>query len=234
MPLSPWHRSTHWVLTCVMLLVLANSASAGLRDGVEQPGVANPPSSPGPPASPRVAEVLIDFDDVVAPCGFFQTLPLRDEYLALGVRFLGGQGTDGGAILHWCGNFSVFGFSGDNFLAFNGGIDSGIVGYMPALPGVILFTDPAAAVSMRFGSATSAGGTVHVTAFNGENEIVASNSLVLGETLQTLSVSAPGILRVEVGGPDVVVMVLDDLRFTPDVVVAVRATSWGRIKASYR
>jgi len=57
---------------------------------------------------------------------------------------------------------------------------------------------------------------------------------VLGQALQTLSVSAPGIVRVEVGGSDVTVMVLDDLRFTADVVVAARETSWGRIKASYR
>jgi hypothetical protein len=73
-----------------------------------------------------------------------------------------------------------------------------------------------------------------MNAFNSANVTVASSSLVLGQALQPLSVSAPGIVRVEVGGSDVVVMVLDDLRFTPDLVVAARATSWGRIKASYR
>ena len=63
---------------------------------------------------------------------------------------------------------------------------------------------------------------------------VASNSIVLGSELQVLSVSAPGIVRVEVVGPGVVVLVLDDLRFTADVVVPVLARSWAQVKAVYR
>jgi hypothetical protein len=217
-------------------MVLAKGVSAGLRDGVEQPGLADSPSSPGVPASPRVAEVLIDFDDFVAPESFGPpATPLRDRYLSRGVSFLGGPGTDGGAVLNWRSNFSVTGFSGLNFLAFNAAVGTTVPNiFIAALPEWILFTNPVAAVSMLVGSATSAGHTIHMNAFNSANVTVASSSLVLGQALQPLSVSAPGIVRVEVGGSDVVVMVLDDLRFTPDLVVAARATSWGRIKASYR
>jgi hypothetical protein len=180
--------------------------------------------------------VLVDFDDFVAPESFGPpATPLRDRYLSRGVRFLGGPGTDGGAILNWRSNFSVTGYSGANFLAFNGIVGTTVSNsFIAALPEWILFTNPVAAVSIRVGSQESGGRTIHLNAFNIANATVATSSLVLGQALQTLSVSAPGIVRVEVGGSDVTVMVLDDLRFTADVVVAARETSWGRIKASYR
>jgi len=225
------HRRTFpsWIVAAILLV--AHVAHAGVKDGVEQPGAEAPAGATGPPATPRVAEVLINFDDVVAPCVFALTTSLRDPYLASGARFTGSAGTDGGAILNWCGNFSVTGYSGDNFLAFNGGLTHELT-YNPALPQAIVFTSPVVAVSIRVGSGSGAGFPVELHAFDAANVLVDSDSRILTPELQLLSVSATSISRVIVSGPEV--MVLDDLRFTPGGIVPALATSWGRVKAIYR
>ena len=226
-------RRLHVPLLGASLMLIALATSAEIRDGVVGPGSPNPSPIAGPVAQPRVAEVLIGFDDFVAPGAFGFTTPLRDRYLPLGVRFRGGPGTDGGAVLNATSNFGVTGYSGMNFLAFNSIVGTIVPNsYIAALPEVIVFTDPAAAVSVRVGSASSAGSTVRLDAFDGASVLVASNALVLGTALQTLTVSAPGIRQVVVSGPSV--MVLDDLRFTPGGVVPVKRTSWARIKRLFR
>lgn len=222
-----------WMIIAALLFGFASQASAEIRFGVGEAGPSQPVPPTGPVAAPRVAEVLIDFDDVFAPCVFVETVPLRDQYLLQGVRFLGGPGTDGGAILNACGNFSVTGYSGTNFLAFNGiAYPTFVSDYNAALPQEIHFTVPVAAVSVRAGSAWGPGFSVQLSAFNSANVLVASSSLTLTPALQLVSVSAPGIVRVEVAGP--VVMVLDDLRFTPGSIVPALAKSWGQVKAVYR
>ena len=43
--------------------------------------------------------IVIDFDDLSAPCALGEALPLRDEYAALGVVFLGAPTNGGAAVL---------------------------------------------------------------------------------------------------------------------------------------
>lgn len=216
------------------ILLAATPALAGYRGGIEDPAVSAPEAGPGPRAAHRVAEELIDFDDVIAPCSFLETAPLTDAYLARGVRFSGLPPAAGGAILHWCGNFYVTGYSGDNFLAFNALVPPFPNYYSPALPEFLDFTLRVASVSVRVGSGFegSMGQLAHLRAFDNANTLVASSSIVVGPALQLLSVSAPGIVRVEVDGP--YVMVLDDLRFTLDFIVPARSSTWARLKAAYR
>jgi len=222
-----------WLLITALLFGFPHQAEAEIRFGVGVAGPSEPVPATGPVAAPRVAEVLIDFDDVFAPCVFGETTPLRDQYLLQGVRFLGGPGTDGGAILNACGNFSVTGYSGTNFLAFNGIAPPSFESdYNPALPEEFLFTVPVAAVSVRAGSGLGPGLSVQLRAFSSANVLVASSALTLTPALQLISVSAPGIVRVQVAGPTV--MVMDDLRFTPGSVVPVLAKSWGQVKTVYR
>ena len=227
-------RFSHWAAIATFAFLLAAAPAFAYRDGVGEPDARDPGAAAGPRATPSPGEELIDFDDVTAPCAFYQTAPLTDAYLARGVRFSGLPPAAGGAILHWCGNFQVTGFSGDNFLAFNALATEPPNYFSPALPEFLDFTLPVAAVSVRVGTGFegSIGQLAHLRAFDGANTLVASSSLVLAPDLQLLSVSAPGIVRVEVDGP--YIMVLDDLRFTLDFIVPARASTWARIKAAYR
>ena len=234
-------RTSGRVAATVLAMLLAAAPAMAYRDGVGEPGVPDPGASvpgaapvAGGRAAPGPGEVLIDFDDVTAPCAFFQTAALTDAYLARGVRFSGLPPAAGGAILNWCSNFSVTGYSGDNFLAFNAFATEPPNYYSPALPEFLAFTAPVAAVSVRVGAGdgSSAGGTAHLRAYDHVNTLVASNSIVVGPSLQLLWVSAPGIVRVEVDGP--YIMVLDDLRFTLDQLVPTRPSTWARLKAAYR
>ena len=227
--LSPWTRGLWFA---ALLLFGAPLALAGVRDGVEIPGPVSSASQPGPAASTTATEVLVDFDDRFAPESYGGTVPLRDEYLSRGVQFRGGAGTDGGIVLSFLANFSVTGYSGRNFLTFNGEVGTTIpFPYIVALPERILFTEAVGAVSARVGSWTSAGQIATLQAFDAAHVLLGSQSLVLGPALQPLAVVAPGIREVEVGGPRV--MVLDDLRFTVGAVVPVRAHSWAGLKRLY-
>ena len=62
-------------------------------------------------------EIIINFDEVDAPCNFVDTSPINDEYFELGVMFEGVDGNSG-HILNECGNFGLSGYSPPNFLAF--------------------------------------------------------------------------------------------------------------------
>jgi len=67
-----------------------------------------------PQAALAQAPILIDFDDVTAPCDLGAAQPLRDEYAALSVVFLGTP--DGGAaVLHECSGDGIPGYSPPNF-----------------------------------------------------------------------------------------------------------------------
>jgi hypothetical protein len=216
---------------CLVLLLAATGARAGAVNGVDVPGSPDVTANPGPAAGHRTAEVVIDFDDVVAPCLFLETAPLRDHYLGLGVRFFGPDTSGGGAILNACGNFSVTGFSGTNFLAFND-IARYPGGGVPITPETIRFTSPVSAVSILVGSNESSGQTVTLDAYDAADVLVDSQSRVLGPALGPLAVTAPSITRVVLGGGHV--LVVDDLRFTPGGIVAAAARSWGQVKAIYR
>ena len=220
-----------FVHLALLLVVVASVARAGVVSGVLVPGGSDPVSRPGPPAAHQAAEVVIDFDGGSAPCAFMETLPLRDTYLASGVRFAGPDPDGGGAILNACGNFDVTGYSGTNFLAFNP-LAHCLNGGVPKLPESILFTSPVSAVSMLVGAGFGASETVTLNAYNALDVLVDSNSRVPPRALQPLGVTGPGIVRVVLSGG--ITMVVDDLRFTPGGVVSVASRSWGQLKSIYR
>ncbi len=183
------------------------------------------------PSGASAAEVLIDFDDVVAPCRFDDTRALRDEYLDRGVRFRGAGPLDGGAVLHWCSAFSVTGYSGTNFLAFfTGGEYFG--GGLEQYPETIEFVQPVVSVRMLVGSGIHPG-TASMTAYDADGQVVGLAARAVAPTLAPLSVSAADIRRVVLQGTSFTA-VWDDLRFTPSGVVPIAPSSWGRLKAMYR
>jgi len=224
-------RSCSALAVVLLFMVCAPSAGAGVRNGIPDSNGSDPATQPGPPAARVAAEVVIDFDDLVAPCLFLETNPLRDAYLPLGVRFSGADALGGGAILNACGNFSVVGYSGDNFLAFND-IAVCLNGGVPRTPETFNFTTQVSAVSMLVGSGLSSNTIVTLDAFDAANVLVGSNSRVISGALQPLGVSGVGIVRAVLQGPSV--LVVDNLRFTPGGVVDVASHSWGRLKALYR
>jgi hypothetical protein len=62
------------------------------------------------------APIHIDFDDLTAPCDLGSALPLRQEYLDLGIEFLAyGYGNGGAAVLDECSGLGVPGYSPPNF-----------------------------------------------------------------------------------------------------------------------
>src|SRR4030095_2137561 len=100
---------------------------------------------------PPPGAVVINFDEVTAPCGFIETTALRDRYSALGVVFSGPAPLDGGAVLNQCGSFGVTGHSQPNFLAFNlAAIMSN--GGRPMGPETIRFTAPVSQLQLSVGS----------------------------------------------------------------------------------
>jgi len=101
-----------------VVLALASQTYAAIVDGVIGPPLTNGPSTGSVIAEPAQVAV-IDFDDVTAPCMFFETTALREQYSSFGVHFTGPAENDGGAIINMCGQFSVDARSGENFLAFN-------------------------------------------------------------------------------------------------------------------
>lgn len=215
----------------VLLLVVVASARAGVKAGADVPGGPDPVTVVGSAAASFPAEVLIDFDNEPVICVFRETLPLRDQYLSLGVRFRGPDALSGGAVLGSCSNFDVTGFSLTNFLAFNSLADfEG--GGVPATPETLQFVGPVSAVSVLAGSAAQAGALVQLEAYNSLNALVDQNTLTLTAMLQLVGVTGPSISYVVITGP--VQLVLDDLRFTPGAPVPTQSRSWARVKAAYR
>ncbi len=216
--------------TLLLALTVPSVASAGVIDGIETQGIPPvPPPSP-PPIARNSTAVFIDFNDAPQPCVFMLTTALRTAYAALGVTFDGPAPLEGGGILNECGNFGVAGHSSPNFLAFNSGAafsDGGI----PRDPQQMHFSIPVSQVSILAATGVSWVGPATMRAYDAGNVLVSGHSIMLQPTVQLLSVSAPGIVRVEVEGPNV--FILDDLAVDFGVVKTVGGT-WGRLKTIYR
>jgi hypothetical protein len=150
------------------------------------------------PLVPRQEKITINFDDLSAPTDFMDTVALRDEYASLGVHFSGKAGNDGGGILNENGDWGVTGFSAPNILVFDSAA-TGPNGYpdggTPNTPEWIWFDWNAGYISAKFGSGNgfSAGETVTLTAYDVDSNELAFKGIVLGPTMQTLSVSSPDI-----------------------------------------
>ena len=175
--------------------------------GVE-PSVGGEPRSAF--AAPRSGAILLDFDDVTAPCYFANTVRLTNAYAGLGILFQGPGGNDGGAVLNECGNFGVSGHSSPNFLAFNTGLtlsDGGVA----RGPETLHFDPPVVAVQAMVGAGS---GSATLNAYNAAGDLVDSDTIALVSTLSPISVAAPGITRVVLSSTNAI-FVLDDLAFTP-------------------
>ncbi len=185
-------------------------------------GVAGAGPSPAPPQAaltaipPPPGAIVINFDDVAAPCSFDQTTALRDQYAGLGVLFMGPAANDGGGVLDQCGNFGVSGHSPPNFLAFNAG-SAFSNGGIPRPPETITFINGASYVQVNAGSYGGAGQIVTMEAFDAAGSSLGSDSLTLASTLDTLSITADEIAWVVINTP-AGVLVLDDLAFLPPTV----------------
>ena len=167
---------------------------------------------------PCGSPTVINFDDVAAPANFIQTMPLTNQYAALGVIFAGPGGLDGGAILNSNGDFQVTGFSGSNFLAFNANStlsDGGV----PRGPETISFSQPQSSVSLLAGSGLSAGQTLTVSAYNTGNVLLTASTITLASALAPVQVAGNGISQVVVSSP-AAVFVLDNLTFAPVCVTS--------------
>lgn len=175
-----------------------DSPSAPIVAGVSVSAV----DSQWAPTAPRLPPSLdlgvggfsIDFDDVSAPCEFSSTLPLRTEYLALGVSFRPQRPKDGGAILDECSNFGVTGHSSPNFLAFNAGAGYPGGGFARD-PELLRFTTPHSHVELKAGDGFSTG-TLTLTGFDVFGMPVATDSISISPALQTMTLDGPGIVLV--------------------------------------
>jgi hypothetical protein len=217
------------------ILTLASFSSPAMaqyiRGGVE---VKDPAPEPEPKAvTPRRPDLLVvvNFDDVLAPCNFIQTTPLRNAYAGLGVTFSGPGALNGGAILHECGSFGVSGHSSPNFVGFNP-IPEAVMqnGGFPVPPERIQFTQDVAAVQLTVGGTP---GTATLSAYSESDQLLGSDSIGLTGTMQPLTVTAPGIRYAILDFEGDSYWVFDDLSF--DIAPTPTApTSWGRFKSLYR
>lgn len=216
---SKWPGFFSVMLVCLLgaasIALSANDVVNGVQGGV--PGQTPPPSQaldvPAVVLPPPAGATVINFDGVPKPCSFILTTALRNDFAALGVTFTGGSGpNDGFAILDQCGNFGVTGHSPPNFLAWNetatlsnGGIPKG--------PETLTFSPAVSLVQVNAGS--PGGGLVKMEAFNAAGGSLGSDSFTLTSALQTLRVTANGIVKVVVTVPVGSAGVLDDLAFVP-------------------
>ncbi|MCH8880031.1 MAG: hypothetical protein IID34_09125 [Planctomycetes bacterium] len=195
------------------------SSTQSIRNGVLQGKIlkAEPPHTEMP--SRRAAAlppgaVLIDFDDVFAPCSFSNTVHLTDAYAPQGILFDGPGGNDGGAILHECGNFGVSGHSFPNFLAFNANailMDGGIA----QDPETLHFDFPVSQVEIYAGAGfDGVGEQINLEAFDVANSLIDSDTITLSPTMSPLNVSGIGIVKAVVTSV-ASAFVLDDLSFVP-------------------
>lgn len=147
------------------------------------------------PASAGDTAGSINFDNVDAPCNFVDTSALRDEYAGLGVHFRGKGPLNGGGILNECGNFGVTGYSPPNFLAFNPGALYGDGG-IPNTPQYIYFDNTVRGVRLKAGGPS--GGTLRMTAYDVNRQVIGTKTLVMTPDLQTLTVVGQGIKGVAI------------------------------------
>jgi hypothetical protein len=148
--------------------------------------------------------VLINFDDIAAPCFFVSTSPAREEYAAQGVHF-NGDGSNGGSILDECGVFAVTGHSPPNFLAFNPSSALGLT------PQVITFDFPISSFEINAGAGI--GETITVTGYDAGGNAVDSQGGPLVSQLSTFAISGAGMGRVVITSPNLSHFVLDDMVF---------------------
>ncbi len=133
---------------------------------------------------------LINFDELSAPCLFFFTVALTDEYDPLGVTFSGPGGFNGGAVLDECSNFGVTGYSPPNFLAFNSESDLADGG-IPDGPETLTFTPPVDSVRISGGSVEAI--PIMMECFDDLGASMGSSSITATPALQTLRVANTGI-----------------------------------------
>ncbi|GBE30908.1 hypothetical protein BMS3Bbin04_01946 [bacterium BMS3Bbin04] len=192
----------------VMVLAFLLSMPAAFADtvtiaGVQtevQPGYVTPSISHdiGAPVSNELDEVLIDFDDFDAPSLFDDAFPLTNEYEDQGIVF------DGlGEVLNEDSNFGVTGHSYPNFLAFN--VGAGVPG-----PETMIFDPYATELSLLAGCSNA--GTITLDAYNSNNVLVDTDTIVGAAALATLSVTAGEIAYAVISFSDDW-LVVDDVLF---------------------
>lgn len=154
----------------------------------------------------------ITFDDLAAPADFPETTRLTNQIDAP-VTFAGPGRRDGGAVLRDNSNFRVTGYSGRNFLAFN---TAGVMsdGGIPRGPETISFAAPMASVRLLAGTGLDPGHTLTMRAYDANQVLLASSSIVLAAQMAPVQVMANGIQSVVVSTTSPT-LVLDDLGFVP-------------------
>lgn len=149
----------------------------------------------GAPTPAGAAPVVIDFDDHTAPQRADEAQPLTDRYADLGVTFSGPTADAGGAVLDERSGLDVVGHSSPNVLAFDA--EARLAnGEAPAAPATITLRDPVRAVSLF--TASSAGGTVTLEAYDDRGALVDSATGELRRTGVTLSVAGADIVTLVV------------------------------------
>ncbi|MEM9555456.1 MAG: IPTL-CTERM sorting domain-containing protein [Acidobacteriota bacterium] len=202
-------------LTCLMTstALLGDSPDRILRNGVAAGEVADTPASRPLAKSERQLKgsllcdfiLFVDFDDLTAPTGFIETMPLTLEYEDLGVTFAGPSAGEGGAVLNEGGGFGVTGFTPPNFLAFNP------TTYAQTPETFSFFID---SEYVRFLVGGPEAGPATLQCFDDEDNLVGEDSLTLAPELQPLEVAGGGIARC-VFDYTAVAAVIDDLEFQP-------------------
>ena len=184
---------------------------AGIRQSDNgAPATFTPVQLPGSSAA-GLGGIDIDFDDVSAPCSFFETAALRAQYSSQGVVFWGNGPNDGGAVLNECSNFSVSGHSAPNFLAFNSG--AGYAGGGTAgAPEFIRLLLPSVVSHFEVRAGTGfGGGTFTLTGVRANGTVVATTTITLTPALQTVAVDGAGIVGATITSTSVG-FVVDDLK----------------------
>jgi hypothetical protein len=179
--------------TLTMAVTSAMLLTAGLAQAVENgvvPGAA-------------VETALPNFTNFDPPSSFGQSLPLKGFYLnsETKMNFTAGNGI----MLNSDANFDVIGFSPPNFLAFNC-LARNSDGTSPALPMQITFSSLVSQVSMKVGKGP---GIVALAGFDKVGRLLAQASINATGTMQTLQISRPGIKRIQLSGP--CILVVDDI-----------------------
>ena len=160
------------------------------------------------PATAAVAGTrTINFDDLTAPCYFFQTEPLSNQYAAMGVTFSGPAPGQGAAVLGECGTFGVSGYSTPNILGFNTDVD------YPQPPETVTFAQPIHTFEIK-AAQQDGGGIFTVTGFDG-NTVVSENSRSSTAAMQPLALAASRItsVRLNYSGGTAAYMIFDDMTF---------------------
>ncbi len=214
------------------MILMGNLAVATMVDGTAGMGNEAPPTPEFLPIVRVPFGQLIDFDDMIAPGAFDETIALTDEYLGMGLAFSGPLPGDGGGVLNEDGNFGVSGFSAPNFLAFNCHA-SFMDGHTPEGPERLDFPVQVTVVSALVGSGSGAGFNLTLHAYDDSGNLVDSNSLILTNVMQELSVESFGISYVVFGQDSPCVWILDDLGFDLGPVANERVT-WSGVKSLYR